>query len=51
MLIDAHQHFWTLADRVGEWPPAELEAIHRDFMPEDLKPLLDACGVAGTVLV
>ena len=51
MLVDAHQHFWRLADRVGEWPPAELEAIYRDFEPENLKPLLDACGIDGTVLV
>jgi L-fuconolactonase len=51
MRIDAHQHFWRLADRVGEWPPAELEAIYRDFEPDDLKPLLDACGIDGTVLV
>ncbi|MFD1746701.1 amidohydrolase family protein [Rhizobium helianthi] len=50
-VIDAHQHFWKLADRIGEWPPAELAAIHRDFEPADLKPLLDAAGIDGTVLV
>ena len=26
MLIDAHQHFWNLADRAGQWPPATLAA-------------------------
>jgi L-fuconolactonase len=51
MRIDAHQHFWHLADRVGAWPPPELAAIHRDFAPGDLRPLLQAGGVAGTVLV
>jgi L-fuconolactonase len=51
MRIDAHQHFWRLAERVGEWPPAELEAIYRDFAPKDLKPLLDDAGIDGTVLV
>jgi len=51
MRIDAHQHFWRLADRVGAWPPPELAAIHRDFMPTDLLPLLQAAGVGGTVLV
>lgn len=50
-VIDAHQHFWRLADRKGEWPPAELAAIHRDFLPEDLEPHLRDCGVEGTVLV
>ena len=49
--IDAHQHFWRLADRASSWPPAELEAIHRDFLPQDLAPQLAAHGMAGTVLV
>lgn len=51
MLIDAHQHFWRLADRVGHWPPPALAAIHRDFGPMDLDPLLAQAGVTGTVLV
>jgi len=51
MRIDAHQHFWRIADREGQWPPAELAAIHRDFMPGDLQPLLAEAGVDGTVLV
>tara|TARA_R110002020_G_scaffold26380_4_gene85284 strand:+ start:147 stop:983 length:837 start_codon:yes stop_codon:yes gene_type:complete len=51
MRIDAHQHFWRIADRQGQWPPAELGAIHRDFMPEDLQPLLAEAKVDGTVLV
>jgi L-fuconolactonase len=51
MRVDAHQHFWRLADREGEWPPAELESIHRDFEPCDLQPLLETCGIDGTMLV
>ncbi len=51
MRIDAHQHFWRISDREGQWPPAELAAIHRDFGPEDLEPLLAAAGFDGTVLV
>jgi L-fuconolactonase len=49
--IDAHQHFWRLADRAGQWPPAALAAIHRDFLPEDLAGSLRQAGVDGTVLV
>ncbi|HEX5685157.1 MAG TPA: amidohydrolase family protein [Ideonella sp.] len=49
--IDAHQHFWRLADRQGQWPPAQLHAIYRDFLPADLAPLRGAAGVDGTVLV
>ena len=51
MRIDAHQHFWLMKDRQGQWPPPSLEAIYLDFSPEDLKPLLDASTIDGTVLV
>jgi L-fuconolactonase len=51
MRIDAHQHFWLMRDRKGQWPPPDLADIHRDFMPRDLEPALRACGIGGTVLV
>jgi L-fuconolactonase len=51
MRIDAHQHFWRLADRKGQWPAASLATIHRDFMPADLQPLLQRAGIGGSVLV
>lgn len=51
MIIDAHQHFWMLKDRGGGWPPPDLSAIHRDFLPPDLAPEIAAAGVGGTVLV
>jgi L-fuconolactonase len=51
MWIDAHQHFWLMRDRKGQWPPPDLADIHRDFMPHDLEPTLRACGIGGTVLV
>lgn len=51
MLIDAHQHFWRLSERAGYWPPEQLAAIYRDFLPDDLAPLLQASKVSGTVLV
>lgn len=49
--IDAHQHCWQLAARAGQWPPASLAQIHRDFAPSDLAPLLAQHGIAATVLV
>jgi len=51
MYIDAHHHFWNVADRRGEWPPASLAPLHRDFAPVDLLPALQRCGIGGTVLV
>ncbi|WP_428028133.1 amidohydrolase family protein [Altererythrobacter sp.] len=50
-MIDAHQHFWSLANPFADWPTSDLEAIHRDFGPADLEPLLAEAGVTGTVLV
>ncbi|HUG25569.1 amidohydrolase family protein [Piscinibacter sp.] len=49
--VDAHQHFWRLADRQGHWPPPALAAIHRDFTPADFEPLRDRAGIDATVLV
>jgi L-fuconolactonase len=51
MKIDAHQHFWTLANPFTDWPGPDLAAIHRDFGPADLAPHLARSGVDGTVLV
>jgi L-fuconolactonase len=51
MRIDAHQHFWLLKDRQGVWPPPQLAAIHRDFLPHDLQPILETAKVSGTVVV
>ena len=51
MRVDAHQHFWRLADRDGAWPPASLTAIHRDFLPPDLSGALARHAIGQTVLV
>jgi L-fucono-1,5-lactonase len=49
--IDAHQHFWELDRLHYDWPTPDLEAICRDFGPEDLKPHLDACAIDAAVIV
>ncbi|SMR83987.1 L-fuconolactonase [Aliiroseovarius halocynthiae] len=51
MRIDAHQHFWALARGDYGWLSDDLAAIYRDFLPEDLAPMLDTAGIDGTVLV
>ena len=50
-VVDSHQHFWTLDAPWFDWPPPDLAAIHRDFGPADLSPLIEAEGVTNTVLV
>ncbi|MFY0617711.1 amidohydrolase family protein [Shimia sp.] len=51
MIIDAHQHFWTLARGDYPWPNEDVAAIFKDFGPYDLLPLLKENGVTQTVLV
>jgi len=50
-VIDSHQHFWHYdAARYG-WIDEPLAALRRDFLPEDLLPLLGDEGVDGTIAV
>jgi len=49
--IDSHQHFWHIARRDYAWMTPEKESIARDFMPDDLRPHLDAAGIHHTVTV
>lgn len=50
--IDSHQHFWRLSRGDYGWLNEEgVAAIRRDFLPEDLAPLLARTGVARTIAV
>ncbi len=49
--IDAHQHFWQYNPAEHAWMTEEMAAIRRDFLPADLKPLLDRLGFDGCVAV
>jgi L-fuconolactonase len=49
--IDAHQHFWQYNPVEHVWMTEEMAAIRRDFLPPDLKPLLDRLGFHGCVAV
>ena len=50
--IDAHQHFWKLGQFNTAWLEVPAHApIRRDFLPRDLRPLLDAAGVERSVFV
>lgn len=51
MRIDAHQHFWQLDRGDYGWLTADLAPIYRDFLPNDLAPMLEAHQIDGTVLV
>lgn len=49
--VDAHQHFWLLSRGDYGWLTPGLGAIHRDFLPSDIEPLLARHAIAATVLV
>lgn len=50
MLLDSHQHFWKYHPDQYPWiPPGS--ALHRDWLPADLAPLLAAAGLDGCIAV
>jgi L-fuconolactonase len=51
MRIDSHQHFWRLARGDYGWLDTAPAVLRRDFLPDDLAPLLAAQGIDATVLV
>lgn len=50
MKIDSHQHFWAINPTDYPWMEPHT-AIKRDFLPADLRPLLDESDIGGCVAV
>jgi len=51
MHIDSHQHFWIYNPEEYQWIDSSMEAIRRNFLPEDLLPEIDQSGYVGSVAV
>lgn len=51
MRIDAHQHFWQFDPVRDSWITEDMAVIRQDFLPMDLKPLLEAADIDGCVAV
>lgn len=51
MNIDSHQHFWIFDPVRDSWITPEMHVIQRNFLPEDLHPVLEANGMHGCVAV
>jgi L-fuconolactonase len=51
MTIDAHHHMWKYTVAEYGWITPEQKVIRRDFLPEDLEPLMHHFGIEGTVAV
>ena len=52
MRIDAHQHFWDPARREYPWMAGDvMDPVRRAFTPDDLRGVLRAADIDGTILV
>jgi L-fuconolactonase len=49
--LDAHQHFWKYGPEEYAWIGNTMAELKRDFLPENLKPLLDQCSFDGAIAV
>ncbi|MDQ6530416.1 amidohydrolase family protein [Flavobacterium sp. LHD-85] len=49
--IDSHQHFWKFDPVRDSWIDETMQNIQRDFLPEDLQPLLKENQFEGCVAV
>ncbi|PTS90472.1 amidohydrolase [Flavobacterium sp. HMWF030] len=49
--IDSHQHFWKFDPVRDSWIDDSMQKIQRDFLPEDLLPLLQENQFSGCVAV
>jgi len=50
MIVDSHHHFWRVARGDYHWMP-ESGTLRRDYLADDLRPILRRAGVDRTVLV
>jgi L-fuconolactonase len=51
MRLDSHQHFWRYNPAEHIWMDDRMAVLKRDYLPGDLKPLLNQTGFDGTVAV
>ena len=50
MKLDSHQHFWKYDAEQYPWIP-QGSPLHRDWLPDDLSPLLAVAGLEGCIAV
>lgn len=51
MKIDAHQHFWRHDPAIHSWMDDRMVTLRRNYLPEDLIPLLENEGIGGCIAV
>ncbi len=51
MRIDSHHHFWRYSSDEYGWIDESKQSLQRDFLPSDLKMVLDGNGIDGVISV
>ena len=51
MRIDSHQHFWKYNAVRDSWITDDMAVIQKNFLPEDLRPVLAANKIDGSIIV
>jgi L-fuconolactonase len=51
MMIDSHHHLWKYSAAEYDWISPQMQALRRDFLPEDLERVMHHFGIEGTVAV
>ena len=51
MRVDAHQHFWKYSPSEYTWINDQMVVLKRDYLPQELKPLLAAERFDGSIAV
>lgn len=51
MIVDSHQHFWQVGRFDYPWMDSSVKVLYQDYLPHQLKPILEHNGVSSTVLV
>lgn len=51
MKVDTHQHYWKYHPVKDAWITDDMKRLQRDFMPADVKPLMDDCKIDVCVAV
>lgn len=51
MTIDSHQHFWKYNPVTHQWISEEMKLIRKDFLPDQLAPILNQNNIDACVAV
>ena len=50
-MIDTHIHFWKFNKVKDAWITDDMKLLQKDFLPQDLKPVLEENNVNGVIAV